>query len=111
MRIQTRHIYLADLNPTFGVEMRKERPVLVLQKQSTLRRTVIIAPISSKEYTHQKWEYHLQKNGRNRLYADSIVILDQLRAIDIRRCIGEIGYIDAKTYRAIVQYLVALFDY
>lgn len=109
MRMQTRHIYLADLNPTFGAEMRKERPVLVLQKQSAIRRTVIIAPISSKKYAHQKWEYPLQNDGRNRLYADSVVIFDQIRAIDIRRCIGDIGFIDAKTYRAITQCLITLF--
>ncbi|MEK9165810.1 MAG: type II toxin-antitoxin system PemK/MazF family toxin [Patescibacteria group bacterium] len=109
MKIQTGYLYLANLNPTFGSEINKERPILVIQKESTIRRTVIILPISSKKITQPKIERLLRKDKTNNLYADSIVILDQIRAIDTRRLIGEIGKIDLKIYNQIISHLKNLF--
>ncbi len=109
MKIQTGYLYLANLNPTFGSEINKERPVLVIQKESTIRRTIIILPVSSKNITEPKIECLLRKDKANNLYTDSIVILDQIRAIDARRLIGEIGKIDSKLYNQIISRLKNLF--
>lgn len=109
MKIKTGCLYLANLNPTFGSEINKERPILVIQKESTVRRTIIILPVSSKKITQTKFEYLLEKDKINNLYTDSIVILDQIRAIDTRRLIGEIGKIDFKIYNQIINRLKNLF--
>jgi len=109
MKIQTGCLYLANLNPSFGSEINKERPVLVIQKESAIRRTVIILPISSKKITQPKIECLLKKDKTNNLYTDSIVILDQIRAIDKRRLIGEIGKVDSKIYNQIISRLKNIF--
>lgn len=110
MRILTRHIYLADLNPSFGSEIRKERPVLVIQSEASMRHTVIIVPLSSKELTNSTVEYRLKKDTDNNLYKDSIAILDQVRAIDQQRFIGEIGSISSHLYEDLLKQLNQLFD-
>lgn len=109
MTIQTGYLYLANLNPSFGSEINKERPVLVIQKSSTIRRTVIILPVSSKKITQPDIECLLKKDKTNNLYKDSIVILDQIRAIDKRRLIGEIGKVDSKVYSQVIRSLKCIF--
>ena len=100
---------MVNLNPTTGSEIKKERPVLVVQKVSTIRRTVIILPISSKKLTKPRVEYLLKKDKRNKLYKDSLVILDQIRAIDKSRFLGEIGEINNNLYQEIISLLNNLF--
>ena len=43
-------VYLARLDPTFGVEMKKTRPVVIIQNDvsNEYGRSVIVAPFTSK---------------------------------------------------------------
>lgn len=109
MIIKTRYIYIVDLNPTIGAEIKKERPVLVVQKQSTIRQTVVVLPISSKLLTDSRVEYVIKRDKNNKLYKDSVVIVDQIRAISLQRFSGEVGYISKEAYQEIMQKMLALF--
>ena len=80
-------IHLIRFDPGVGSEIQKSRPGLVIQK-SPHRNTVIVLPVSSKALTHPRYEFQLPKDRKNRLYADSVVILDQIKSFDKRRFIG-----------------------
>ncbi len=84
-------IYFANLNPVLGSEQGGLRPVLVIQndignKNST---TVIIAPITGKTKPHIPT--HVLLDDVAELRPDSIVLLEQLRTIDVLRFGKKIG--------------------
>ncbi len=90
--MQPGEIYFIQFDPSVGSEIQKSRPGLVIQK-SPQRNTIIVLPISSKPLTHPVYEVELRKDNLNRLYADSVVILDQVKSFDQRRFVGKIGEI------------------
>ena len=55
-------IYLADLNPTVGGEIRKVRPVVVVSRNEMNRflDTVVVCPLTS--VLHPRWRGRLQTN-------------------------------------------------
>ncbi len=85
-------IYLIQFDPSVGAEIQKRRPALVIQK-SPHRSTMIVLPISSKKLTHPVYEVELRKDDQNQLYADSVVVLDQVKSFDQQRFVGKIGQI------------------
>lgn len=78
-------IYYADLSDTVGSEQEGQRPVLILQndKGNQHSTTTIVAAItSSKKKKPLPTHVTLTADGLERL---SIVLLEQLRTVDIRR--------------------------
>ena len=74
-------IHLIQFDPSIGSEIQKRRPGLVIQK-SPQRNTVIVLPISSKKLIHPVYEAELRKDDQNQPYADSVVVLDQVKSFD-----------------------------
>ena len=95
-------IYLIQFDPSVGSEIQKRRPGLIIQKLP-YRNTVIVLPISSKNFTHPDYEIKLHKNDRNHLYIDSVVILDQVKSFDKRRLVGKIGEVESSQLTEIIQ--------
>jgi len=95
-------IYLIQFDPSVGSEIQKKRPALVIQKPPH-RDTVIVLPISSKKLTHPIYEVELRKDAQNQLYADSVVILDQVKSFDQRRFVGKIGAIHSVQLAEIIS--------
>lgn len=86
-------IWLADLNPRFGAEPGKTRPVVILQTDllPDAHPTVIILPVTSK--VHKKvtiLRVHLDQNI-NGLKSSSDILMDQMRAIDRKRLQRKLG--------------------
>ncbi len=75
------NIYWVELNPTFGAEINKVRPCIILSPKEMNDRllTVIIAPITSTVRT-LPFRPNIKIDGR-----DGQIMLDQLRGIDKRR--------------------------
>ena len=85
-------VYIADLNPPYGREIHKKRPVLVISN-NTLNQTlptIIVIPISSiiPEYIGPDVVKIEKKIG---LEKESIIIVNQIRSIDKARLIKKIG--------------------
>ena len=98
-------IYLAGLDPTFGSEIQKTRPCLVVSPDDLNRfaKTVIIAPMTTKGHANP---YRLActfqgKQGR--------VVLDQIRAVDKGRLVKRLGKLDAKTQSQVLTVLCEMF--
>jgi mRNA interferase MazF len=93
MKIRKFHVYLADLNPRFGTEPGKIRPVVVIQTDllNDEHLSTIICPITTNVIKESSiLRIHLSGNESG-LKKDSDILVDQIRAIDNRRFLKEIG--------------------
>jgi len=100
-------VYLVNLDPTVGSEIKKTRPCLVSSPDEMNHniRTVIIAPMTSaqKEYPTRVSCTFQKKKGQ--------IVLDQLRTIDKIRLIKKLGTIDSKSQLGVISILQRLFSF
>lgn len=107
MTIRKFHVYTADLNPRFGTEPGKIRPVLIVQTNllNQAHPSVIICPITTRVNRQAKiLRIHLKK-GEAGLKSDSDIIVDQITAIDNRRLREQIGEISDQNKQLLLNSL------
>jgi len=113
MNIKKFHIYLADLNPKYGVEPGKVRPVVVIQTDllNTIHPSTIVCPVTTHVIKKSSiLRVHLFKKETN-LKKDSDIIVDQVRAIDNKRFIKHIGELNNKHKQILLENLkILLFE-
>jgi mRNA interferase MazF len=87
MTPQYGHIYVADLNPRFGTEPGKVRPVVVVQTDALNRAhpSTIICPLSTRIAGFENPLRVALPKGVSGLKQASDVLVDQIKAIDNRR--------------------------
>lgn len=99
-------IYMVDLDPTTGSEIRKTRPAVVVSPDEMNRhiRTVIIAPMTTKgqNYPTRIPCIFMGKSGQ--------IVLDQIRTVDKSRLVQPLGRLDEATQPLVLQGLRELFD-
>jgi mRNA interferase MazF len=105
MAVNRFEVYLANLDPTVGVEIRKTRPCLVVSPDEMNHhvRTAIVAPMTTKGHA-----YPTRVACRFKGKAGQVV-LDQIRAIDQSRLVKKLGRLDAKTATAVLDVLSEMF--
>jgi mRNA interferase MazF len=99
------NIYLIELDPAIGSEIKKNRPgVIVSPNEMNCLKTVLIAPMTIQGFhAPSRVELHFQdKTG--------LVLLDQLRSVDKSGLVKKLGTIDAKTQKLISSTLVNIFE-
>ncbi|NOY52928.1 MAG: type II toxin-antitoxin system PemK/MazF family toxin [Deltaproteobacteria bacterium] len=100
-------VYLVNLDPTVGSEIRKTRPCLVISPDEMNRhiRTVIVAPMTTadKDYPTRVPCRFQKRNGR--------IVLDQIRTIDKTRLLKKTGSINADTQVEVISVLQRLFAF
>jgi len=107
MKIEKFHIYLADLNPQFGTEPGKIRPVIVIQTDmlNQVHPSTIVLPVTTKVIKEASiLRVHIEKDESN-LKEDSDILIDQVRAIDKRRFIKHIGELSEEHKQQIIENL------
>lgn len=98
-------IYLIELDPAIGSEIKKTRPcVIVSPNEMNCLKTVLIAPMTTKGF-HAPSRVELQFQDKT-----GVVLLDQLRSVDKSRLIKKLGTVDAKTQKLISSTLVNIFE-
>ncbi len=82
MTIKRYEIYLADLNPTIGSEIKKVRPVVVISHDAMNKylETVVVCPLTSK--LHPRWRSRIQTACANK---KAEIAVDQIRTISKQR--------------------------
>ena len=109
-RVLKGEIHLADLNPTFGSEIAKTRPVLIVSNDinNQYADTVTIVPITSSTEKIYPFEVFMSK-GEGNLTNDSKAKANQIRTIDKLRLKKRLGKISReilkKTEQAILIHL------
>lgn len=91
-------IYLAALDPTIGHEIRKTRPVLVIQNDVSNRYSAVtmVAPITSTvRLPLSPLHVLLPADYSTGLAVASVAVFNQIRALDRLRLIKKLGQIDA----------------
>ncbi|MBF0484295.1 MAG: type II toxin-antitoxin system PemK/MazF family toxin [Candidatus Omnitrophica bacterium] len=87
MVIRQYDIYLINLDPTIGHEIKKSRPCVVISpnEMNSHISTIIIAPMTTKsrDYPSRIPLKFLKKDGW--------IVLDQIRTVDKRRIIKRLG--------------------
>jgi mRNA interferase MazF len=100
MNIKRWEIWLADLDPNFGTESGKKRPVLIIQSDllNQVHFSTAVLPITSKIIPNAKLlRFSLQNlNTETGLTLPSEVLLDQIRTIDNKRFIKKLGEIQTR---------------
>ena len=89
MDISQYAVYLINLDPTIGHEIKKTRPYLVISPDEMNKniRTVIIAPMTTKSHKYPT-RTPLTFQGKK-----GWIVLDQIRTIDHKRIIKKLGKI------------------
>ena len=105
-------LYLVDLNPAIGVEMKKARPCLIVSpdEMNNYLQSVIVAPLTS-NFRNIPSRVKIIANYRNGLSETSYVALDQIKTIDKNRCMKKIGAISDTDAMTIADLLVEIFQY
>jgi len=98
-------IWLINLNPTLGSEIKKTRPCVVVSPQdmNDYLRTVIIAPMTTKGRA-AGFRVAITHDGKK-----GLILLDQMRAIDKTRLVKKLGTIGAKTLQSTLNTLQETF--
>jgi mRNA interferase MazF len=100
-------VYLVNLDPTVGSEIKKTRPCLIISPNEMNHhiRTVIIAPMTTagRDYPTRVSCTFKRKMGQ--------IVLDQIRTIDKSRLIKNLGAINLDTQSKIVSVLQRLFAF
>lgn len=97
-------VWLINLDPTIGHEIKKTRPCVVISPDEIhWLKTVIIAPLTSNGFdapTRIRCQFN-KKEG--------FIILDQLRVIDKERMIKKLGAMHQSTQSKIKNVLLEMF--
>ncbi|MBI2176078.1 type II toxin-antitoxin system PemK/MazF family toxin [Candidatus Woesearchaeota archaeon] len=96
-------IWLVNLDPTTGHEIKKSRPAVIIQNDlgNKFSPITIIAPLTSQKLESiYPFEVLLMKKNFG-LEKDSKALLNQIRAIDKKRLIRRLGKVDIDTLEKI----------
>lgn len=98
-------VYLMDLDPTRGSEIRKTRPCLVVSPDELNHhlRTVIVAPMTTGGQAYP-WRVRCRFRGRA-----GFVAMDQLRAVDTERLVKRLGRLAPGTFASVLAVLQEMF--
>lgn len=98
-------IWLVNLDPTVGTEIKKTRPCVVVSPPELNQnlRTVMMAPMTSKGFA-APFRVPVTHAGTK-----GLIVLDQLRSVDKQRLVKKLGQVSVKTLGTVLKTLQELF--
>jgi len=112
MTIKQYEIWIADLNPGFGTETGKTRPVVIIQTDllNKFHPSTIICPVTTNVKPDAEiLRVHLAK-GSSKLKEDCDIMIDQVRAIDNKRLLNKVGVLNQEKIALVKANLSIVFD-
>lgn len=112
MIIKRGHIYTADLNPRYGTEPGKIRPVLILQTDliNQVHPSSIVCLLTSQVRPEvELLRVHLKK-GEAGLTHTTDILIDQIRAIDNQRLKKELGKLSSLRLKEVEEKIGLILD-
>ncbi len=97
-------VFMANLDPTIGVEIKKKRPVIVVSNDTInqFSRLVIVVPLTTNIFRLSPSHVLIPK-GEGGLGQDSKALTEQIRAMDKQRLTTRIGTLSARFLSLIEQ--------
>jgi mRNA interferase MazF len=112
-RIKQYDVWLADLNPRYGTEPGKLRPVVVIQTDLLTEAghpSTIICPLTTNIIPDASiLRVHLTKKEAGTTKPSDILV-DHVRAIDNKRFVQKLGTLDKTSTKALRENLAVVFD-
>ncbi len=100
-------VWLVNLDPTIGAEIKKTRPCVIVSpdEMNKFLDTVIVAPLTStlRDYPSRVDDTFQGHQGQ--------IVLDQLRAVDKRRLTKKLGLIEKDSAFKIILVLQTMFSF
>ena len=98
-------VVLMNLDPAAGSEIRKMRPCVVISPNELNRfvRTLIVAPLTTTSKSYPS------RVGCTFAGTAGFIALDQIRTIDVARCVRRLGRLDAATGNHVLGVLREMF--
>lgn len=98
-------VYLINLDPTVGHEIKKARPCVVVSPDEMNRHiaTVIVAPMTT---TKRNYPTRVDCRFQNK---SAQIVLDQLRTLDRQRLLKRLGRVSKQTQKTVLQVLAEMF--
>ena len=105
MGVKRFEIFLVNLDPTVGSEIKKTRPCLVISpdQMNQYIQTVIVAPMTTKGKSYPT-RVACKFQGKQ-----GMIVLDQIRTVDKTRLVQKVGHLDAKIQTEVLRVLGELF--
>jgi len=99
MEVKRGEIWLVDLDPTIGHEIKKSRPSVIIQNDigNKYSDITIIAPITSQNLDHAYPAETIIRKKNTGLGKDSKALLNQIRSVDKQRLVKKLGKVDYET--------------
>ena len=98
-------VYLVNLDPTIGGEIKKTRPCLIISPDEMNKyiSTVIVAPMATRgrKYPTRVTCRFQGKSGQ--------IVLDQLRTVDKTRLVKQMGRLSSATEKKVLEVLAEMF--
>jgi mRNA interferase MazF len=107
-------IWLVNLDPTIGSEIKKKRPCAVIGEQLFMRpRMTIVVPITGwkSKYDECVWMVKVDKNQRSGLSKTSVVDAAQIRSISTERLVRSKGRLSTSQLDEVVAAVVLCIGY
>ncbi|MBA4140603.1 MAG: type II toxin-antitoxin system PemK/MazF family toxin [Segetibacter sp.] len=105
-------VWVADLDPQFGTEAGKKRPVVIIQNNllNQIHPSTIVCPVTTNVQPKANiLRVHLKKGEAN-VKLDSDILVDQIRAIDNKRLIKRTGVLSTSTINELTENLRIVLD-
>lgn len=114
MNISRGDVWLVNLNPTVGTEMRKTRPVIVINSDAVgtlpLR---LVAPLTEWKgaFAGKIWLVKVEADSSNGLSKTSAADTLQLRGVDTSRFVQKLGTASESIMESIAAAVAAVVEY
>jgi mRNA interferase MazF len=106
MKIERYGIYLADLNPSRGAEVRKTRPVVVVSddQMNAILQTIVVCPLTTTIHSGWRSRITILCAGKR-----SEIMVDQIRAVARERLIKKIDHLDKSPAQDLRQLIAEMY--
>ena len=111
-RIKQFELWIADLNPRFGTEAGKRRPVCVVQTNllNSGHPSTIVCPVTTNMHPDVGILRVAIHKGQGGVKENCAVMVDQVRAIDNQRLIKKTGDLPKDTAKKLKENLLTILD-
>lgn len=110
--MKQKEIWLINLDPTVGAEIKKTRPCVILNEDSIGALPLkVVAPVTDfkDKYGDVPWMVKIVKNNLNRLDKSSAIDAFQVRCVSKERLVRKIGVISDDDLQKVLQALKSVF--
>jgi mRNA interferase MazF len=108
------HIWLINLDPTLGAEIKKTRPVLIVSSNSIGKLPLrVVVPLTDWKENYQQvpWMVKISPNATNGLEKTSSADTFQIRSVSTGRFIRKIGELTEREMNQVVYAISLVIEY